>query len=162
MPLTGSVERVLPLCVMAAALAACSGIPGRTGVPPGPQISQRLGDEIALRALAQIGTAYRYGGADLNGFDCSGLVHYIHQQLGLETPRTAADQHAAASAVRREALQPGDLVFFRISSRRISHVGIYAGEGRFIHAPQTGRAIELRRLDEPYFARHYVGGGRLY
>ncbi len=120
-----------------------------------------MGDEIVLRAMAQIGTAYRYGGADLEGFDCSGLVYFIHQELGLTAPRTAQQQFDASTPVARNDLAPGDLVFFRFAGRRISHVGIYAGNGRFVHAPQTGRNVELKNLDEAYYASHFAGAGRL-
>lgn len=142
-------------------LAGCSTPPPRT-VPP-PTIASRptLGDEIVLRAMAQIGTAYRYGGADLEGFDCSGLVYFIHQELGLPAPRTARQQFESSRRVARGDLAPGDLVFFRFEGARISHVGIYAGAGRFVHAPQSGRNVELKSLDDAYYARHFAGGGRL-
>jgi len=124
--------------------------------------SARLGDEVALRALALVGKPYRYGGADLDGFDCSGLVYFIYQQLNVEVPRTAQDQHREAARVPRQDLEPGDLVFFRLRARgAISHVGIYVGENRFVHAPQSGKRIELRALDDHYFASRWVGAGRL-
>lgn len=143
-------------------IAGC-GTPAPRGVPPSVPIVSRptLGDEIVLRAMAQIGTAYRYGGADLEGFDCSGLVYFIHQGLGLTAPRTAQQQFEASHRIARGDLAPGDLVFFRFEGRRISHVGIYAGAGRFVHAPQTGRNVELKSLDDAYYARHFAGGGRL-
>jgi cell wall-associated NlpC family hydrolase len=122
-----------------------------------------LGEEIALRALAMVGKPYVYGGADLQGFDCSGLVYYIHDALGMMVPRTAATQQRAAMNVDRTALQPGDLVFFRTtSSKQVSHVGVYVGENRFVHAPSSGKLIELRPLDDSYFGPRLVGMGRLY
>jgi murein DD-endopeptidase len=127
------------------------------------QTPASLGDEIALRALAQVGKPYRYGGADLNGFDCSGLVFFIHHELGLTAPRTAAEQYTASQPVNVHRLEPGDLLFFRTTKRRqVSHVGIYAGGGRFIHAPQSGRSIELRDLDDEYYGPRLVGAGRLH
>jgi len=120
-----------------------------------------LGEEIALRAIALVGKPYHYGGFDLKGFDCSGLVYYIYRELGMEIPRSAAEQHQRASSVERNELLPGDLVFFQINRRRISHVGIYVGENRFVHAPQTGKRVELRNLDDTYFAKRFVGAGRL-
>lgn len=123
----------------------------------------RFGDEIALRAISLVGKPYRYGGADLHGFDCSGMVYFVHQALGIDVPRTAADQQRAAISVDRAALQPGDLLFFKTTrTRRISHVGVYVGENRFVHAPQTGRLIELRNLDDQYYGPRLVGAGRLY
>ena len=121
---------------------------------------ESLGEEIAVRAIALVGKPYRYGGADLHGFDCSGLVYYIYHELGIEVPRSAADQHRSAEPVTRDDMQPGDLVFFRIR-HRISHVGIYVGDNRFVHAPRPGKHIELRTLDEKYFVHHWADAGRL-
>lgn len=158
-------RQIAAMFILAALLWGCASEPQRpTPVPQagsGPVLPERLGDEIALRAMAQLGKAYRYGGADLDGFDCSGLVYFIHQELGLVAPRTAQQQFNAAARVSRERLAPGDLVFFRFSGARISHVGIYAGNGRFVHAPQTGRNIELKSLDDAYYAKHFAGAGRL-
>jgi cell wall-associated NlpC family hydrolase len=121
-----------------------------------------FGDEVAVRAIAQVGKPYRYGGADLDGFDCSGLVFFIHRELGVTVPRTAAEQYAASQPVNMQRLEPGDLLFFRTTkAKRVTHVGIYAGGGRFIHAPQTGRDIELRDLSDQYYGPRLVGAGRL-
>jgi murein DD-endopeptidase len=153
--------RILPWIAALAVLAGCS-TPQPRAVPPPISVSRpSLGDEIVLRAMAQIGTAYRYGGADLEGFDCSGLVYFIHQELGLSAPRTARQQFESSLRLARGDLEPGDLVFFRFEGARISHVGIYAGAGRFVHAPQSGRNVELKSLDDAYYARHFAGGGRL-
>jgi murein DD-endopeptidase len=128
-----------------------------------PPIAMRYGDEIALRAIALVGKPYRYGGADLKGFDCSGMVYFIHQALGLEVPRTAAEQQRAALSIDKSALQPGDLLFFRTTrAKRTSHVGVYVGENRFVHAPQSGKLIELRTLDDQYYGKRLIGTGRLY
>jgi len=141
-------------------LGACSDAPVRENPPV--VASASLGDEIAVRAIAQVGKPYRYGGADLQGFDCSGLVFFIHRELGFTVPRTAAEQFAASRPVAKRNLLPGDLVFFRTTSKgAVSHVGIYAGEGRFVHAPQTGRLIELRSIDDEYYGPRLVGAGRL-
>jgi len=153
---------VFLVLVVMGLLAGCgSPVPRSLPGPPVSTSGPTLGDEIVLRAMAQIGTAYRYGGADLEGFDCSGLVYFIHQGLGLSAPRTAHEQFAASRRVARGDLEPGDLVFFRFAGPRISHVGIYAGAGRFVHAPRAGRDVELKRLDDEYYARHFAGGGRL-
>lgn len=121
-----------------------------------------LGGEIAMRAVSLLGRPYRWGGNGPEAFDCSGLVRYVHQQLGISVPRTAADQFSAAQPVKVGELQPGDLLFFRLESRRISHVAIYAGEGRFVHAPQSGRSVELRALDDRFYRPRLVGAGRLF
>jgi murein DD-endopeptidase len=153
----------LTVALVLTTVAGCGTAPPRsTSGQTVTQVSpQALGEAVVSRALAQIGTAYRYGGADLEGFDCSGLVYFIHQQLGVSAPRTAQQQYDASRRIARKDLQPGDLVFFRFSGSRISHVGIYAGAGRFVHAPQTGRSVELKALDDAYYARHFAGAGRL-
>ena len=135
-----------------------------TASPPTPvpvQPKNRVGDEVAVRAISMVGLPYRYGGADLDGFDCSGLVYFIYRDLGFDVPRTAADQQRSAMSIDRARLQPGDLVFFRTRGRRISHVGVYVGEDRFVHAPQTGKSIELRSLDDDYYGPRFVGAGRV-
>lgn len=122
-----------------------------------------LGEEIALRALGLVGKPYVYGGADLQGFDCSGLVFFIHQALGISTPRTAASQQQAAMSISRSALRAGDLVFFSTGNdSRVSHVGIYVGENRFVHAPASGKLIELRDLGDAYWGPRIAGTGRLH
>jgi cell wall-associated NlpC family hydrolase len=142
-----------------AGLAACT--PFRAGPPGGPAAAQP-GDAVLQAAQGRIGSPYQYGGAGPDAFDCSGLVTYAHRQIGVAVPRTAAQQFAAATPVERSALRPGDLVFFRLDSRDVSHVGIYAGDGRFVHAPQRGGNVRLASLDEEYFRRSFAGGGRLY
>ncbi len=159
-------HRVVLLIVIAALLSACASPRTRrhdlAASTESAPTESAIGAEIALRAIAQVGKPYRYGGADLNGFDCSGLVFYIHRELGLNVPRTAAEQYAASQPVNVRRLEPGDLLFFRTTKRHVvSHVGIYAGDGRFVHAPQSGRAIELRDLDDEYYAPRLVGAGRL-
>lgn len=128
----------------------------------GSSLAEPVGGEIAMRAISLLGRPYRWGGNGPEAFDCSGLVRFVHQQLGIEVPRTAADQFSAAQPVKVGELQPGDLLFFRLESRRISHVAIYAGEGRFVHAPQSGRAVELRTLDDRFYRPRLAGAGRLF
>lgn len=144
--------------VLSLTMAACANVPGTSSSGSATAIPS-AGEEVALRALAMIGTPYRYGGNGPHNFDCSGLVQYIYRDVGVEVPRTAAEQYEASRAVDLKALRPGDLLFFRINGR-ISHVAIYAGEGRFVHAPQTGRTVELRPIDDPYYAPRLVRAGR--
>ena len=120
------------------------------------------GAQIAAIATRLIGTPYQFGGADAAGFDCSGLAVYVHEGVGLEIPRTAADQSRAALPVARADLQPGDLVFFRIIAHRVDHVGIYAGGDRFVHAPRRGEVVSYASLNDPYFAKRLVGAGRFW
>ena len=121
-----------------------------------------IGDDIALRAISLLGKPYVWGGADLSGFDCSGLVRFIYDQVGIAVPRTAAEQYSAAKRIGLAGLKPGDLLFFRTQGQRISHVAIYTGEGRFIHAPRTGQPVEFRQLDDEYYRPRLAGAGRLF
>lgn len=119
------------------------------------------GEKVVSIAASYIGTPYRYGGdSPQGGFDCSGLVFYSFEQMGLKVPRTAAEQRKAAERVKRSHLEPGDLVFFRNSRGRVDHVGIYSGDGKFIHAPKTGSVVSYAYLDEPYYQDHFVSAGR--
>jgi cell wall-associated NlpC family hydrolase len=137
-------------------IAACTST-SRVSEP-----QQDGGAAIARVATQLIGTPYHFGGADLQGFDCSGLAVYSHERVGLEIPRTAAEQSRAARPVSLDALSPGDLLFFRIRARRVDHVGVYAGAGRFIHAPRSGEVVSYGSLDDPYYRRHFVGAGRFW
>ena len=143
-------------------LVACSSVPRESSEPPPPASAPTDGGTLVAQAAAQlIGTPYHFGGADQTGFDCSGLAVYVYERAaGLEIPRTADEQRHAARRVRESELLPGDLVFFRIHSRRINHVGIYAGDGRFIHAPRSGSVVSYGSLGSAYYHKHFVGAGR--
>ena len=105
---------------------------------------------------------YRRGGrAPATGFDCSGFVHYVFAKvLGLDLPSDSASQFSSGEKVVRAEMQAGDLVFFHIHGKRISHVGIYLGEGQFIHAPTTGERVKVSRLGESYWSRRFAGARR--
>ena len=152
-------------CAAGTLLGGCASTPptqpvSRPAAPVAPVVS--IGSEIAMRAIALLGAPYKFGGAGPGSFDCSGLVRFVHWELGIDVPRTAAEQFSAATPVRFAALTPGDLLFFRIDGRRISHVAIYAGEGRFIHAPKTGRPVEFRSIDDDFYRTRLAGAGRLF
>ena len=108
------------------------------------------------------GTRYRYGGASRDGLDCSGLVFYAHRRLGLEVPRTSSDQAQEAEQVKRRKLERGDLVFFKIDSRKVNHVGIYVGDHRFVHAPGEGKPVTVSSLDDEFYADTFSGAGRYW
>jgi cell wall-associated NlpC family hydrolase len=150
--------RTLLPALLLAALAACT--PFRPGAPGGPAADP--GHAVLQAAESRLGAPYRYGGAGPDAFDCSGLVTYAYRQLGFAVPRTAAQQFAAATPVPRGDLRPGDLVFFRLDGREVSHVGIYAGDDRFVHAPQSGGEVRMASLDDDFFRRRFAGAGRLY
>jgi cell wall-associated NlpC family hydrolase len=125
-----------------------------------PVESGSEGARLVRVATGLIGAPYRYGGESPRGFDCSGLVFYSFDRVGVKVPRTAAEQRRVAQRVKRDALVPGDLVFFRTSARRVDHVGIYTGDGRFIHAPRRGHPVSYGYLDDPYYRSHFVSAGR--
>jgi murein DD-endopeptidase len=124
--------------------------------PSDPFILER----VALTAQRMIGVPYHYGGNNPRGFDCSGLVFYAYGEAGLLVPRTSGEQLHASHRLNVERALPGDLVFFRIS-KRAWHVGIYLGGQRFIHAPSTGKAVVIERLDGEYYLRHRIQIRRL-
>jgi cell wall-associated NlpC family hydrolase len=134
--------------------------PHGTVIPAEPELSE--GEKLVGIAATMLGKPYRYGGDSPKGFDCSGLVVYSFDRLGMKVPRTAADQRRAAEKVKKSNLEPGDLVFFRSSKGRVDHVGIYAGDGRFIHAPNAGKPVSYASLDDPYYVKHFVSAGRLF
>ena len=106
---------------------------------------------------------YRRGGrSPATGFDCSGFVHYVFAQtLGIDLPFNSARQFHAGTTVDRNELRSGDLVFFHTRGKRISHVGIYLGDGRFIHSPTSGERVRVDRLSAHYWSRHFAGARRL-
>ena len=120
------------------------------------------GDALVAVAMSLRGARYRYGGATPEGFDCSGFVLYTHRQLGLDVPRTSRDQADAADSVKARRLHRGDLVFFKIGSRRVNHVGIYIGNHRFVHAPGAGKPVTVNSLDDAFYARTFSSAGRFW
>lgn len=117
---------------------------------------------VLMRALSLVGTPYRYGGNTPEaGFDCSGLVGYVFRDaLARPLPRTTGDLARLGRGVGPDRLATGDLVVFG-GDAAPSHVGIYVGEGRFVHAPSTGGTVRLDRLDGPYWRDHFLGGRRI-
>ena len=115
---------------------------------------------IVSLAEQMLGVPYRWGGRTPAGFDCSGLVQYTFERAGYRVPRTSREQHRAASPVPIGEAQPGDLVFFA-ESGRVSHVGIYVGEGRFIHAPSKGQRVKVSSIREEWYRQRFAGAGRI-
>lgn len=124
--------------------------------PDGGPILER----VATTARQMIGVPYHYGGHSPRGFDCSGLVFYAYRQAGLVVPRTSREQLRASRPLDLAEALPGDLVFFS-TREKASHVGIYLGGQRFVHAPSTGKAVEIQRLDHDYYRHHLIHIGRL-
>ncbi|HOW84836.1 MAG TPA: NlpC/P60 family protein [Candidatus Aminicenantes bacterium] len=139
--------------------------PGPSGPAAGKPLpaGADIRDRLVATAESFIGVDYAWGGTTTrSGFDCSGLVLAVYQLNGLAMPRSVRDQFRAGTPVARDRLKKGDLVFFSASpGGALSHVGIYAGEGAFIHAPGQGKQVRRESLAGAYFKSHYVGG-RLY
>lgn len=154
--------RVLAAAALMLLASACTpfqrGLPGDGVAGVGATTDTR--QALLQAAESRIGAPYRYGGNGPDVFDCSGLVAYAHREIGIVVPRTAAEQFAAATPVPRRELQPGDLVFFKLSGRKIGHVGIYAGGDRFVHAPQSGGHVRVASLEDDVFRRGFAGAGR--
>ena len=131
--------------------------PVRAGAGSTPPVS--LGERAATVAVQQVGVPYRYGGSSPAGFDCSGLVHYSYSRAGKPVPRTTAALWDALAPVASSDMRTGDLLFFRIEGK-MSHVGLYLGGGRFVHAPSRGRSVEIEELDDAYYRRALIRAGR--
>lgn len=161
-----------------ALLAACASGPQRrqptyktshsalADLPPRAPSAASAGEanDILFRAIGLVGTPYRWGGnTPAGGFDCSGLIDYIYRTAtGIKLPRTSHDMAAMdARKVRKMTqLASGDLVFFDIGGA-ISHVGVYVGKGRFVHAPNSGGTVRLDDIDGPYWGDHFAYGKRV-
>jgi len=142
------VRVVAPL--LALLLSACSSAPvARVDRSPAPSA------QAASVAATMVGKPYRYGGAaPSHGFDCSGLVQFSYRQAGLSVPRSTELQLRYSRSVGRSNLRRGDLVFFDQDGKKKSHVGIYLGNGRFVHAPSSGKRVRVDRLDARYWKTH--------
>lgn len=146
-------RRSVTLAMVAALLlAACSG-PSLRKSPEG----SAQGNEVALYAMGLIGTGYRFGGKNPQaGLDCSGMVSYVFREAaGYKVSGSAADIARQGKEIDKEDLSPGDLVFFNTLNQSFSHVGIYIGDGRFIHAPSTNGKVRIERMDNKYFAKRF-------
>lgn len=158
-------------------LAACASAPERPTGDYSPEVTglgeddavlpeslKSTANDVLFQAIALVGTPYRYGGGSPEtGFDCSGLINYVFLNgAGLKLPRTTGELiDIEAPRVDRERLYPGDLVYFNTLGGRVSHIGIYVGERRFVHAPSTGGRVRMDNIDTPYWRRHYVDAKRV-
>lgn len=165
------------LIILSAALLSVACAPQRTVTQSSPvggnsvarvaihqSASKELAEDVLFRAFGLVGTPYKYGGnTPESGFDCSGLIKFVYSDtVGLQLPRTTgAMMQTKAPVVPRNQLRSGDIVFFATSGgRRVSHAGIYVGEGRFVHAPSTGGTVRLDSLDSQYWKKAYLQAKR--
>ena len=134
-------------------------------VPSPPASTPLTASALIASALDLVGTPYRLGGqTPATGFDCSGLVSYVTALHGIALPRTAAQQYGAGSAVDRDEVAAGDLIFFSTVGPGATHVGIVIstdGEPRFVHAPADGASVRIERFDTPYWQKRWVGARRI-
>lgn len=142
----------IKMLFLAVALAGCASSPRA----PDAQSSVRpAADRAAGQALKMLGQPYKFGGAGPKSFDCSGLVQYSYAHAGIDVPRSTERQRRASHRIKRAELQRGDLVFFNQDGKRNSHVGIYLGDGRFVHAPSSHKAVRRDQLSDPYWKKHF-------
>ena len=162
--------RPLLLGALALLLAACASTPPSRhggharGTPRAPIVEPSAGlEEISIQAMSLVGTPYRYGGnTPDSGFDCSGLVRYVvARAANVNLPRTTEAMGSRGTPLAREQVASGDLVFFNTTGRANSHVGIYVGQNRFVHAPSTGGTVRLEDMTKPYWASRYNGARRI-
>lgn len=143
--------------------AALNGTSASVDTPASPAAPTNVtGTQILAEAQKYLGTPYVSGGASPAGFDCSGFVYYVLKQMGYSVSRTPAGQFSIGTTVSKENLKPGDIVYFAntyISG--ISHVGIYAGNGQFIHSPNSRSTVSYSDLTSGYWANHYYGARRV-
>jgi cell wall-associated NlpC family hydrolase len=152
----------LIFCVL---LAACASAPRRSSQPPLIAGTPRAdaANAVLFRAIALVGTPYHWGGnTPQGGFDCSGLVGYVFRDAaGVGLPRTSAEMSdLGRRKLAVDSLQSGDLVFFA-DGRKVSHVGIFVGERRFVHAPNSGGTVRLDSIDGAWWREHFVYGKRV-
>ncbi len=127
-------------------------------------VSGSVRSQVLDYAATFLGVPYVYGGASPKGFDCSGFTQYVYKHFNVSLPHQSASQYTRVTKVSRDNLQPGDLVFFasRAGGSKINHVGIYVGDGNFIHAPSPGKRVCYDSLYSSYYSSHYVGAGTVY
>ncbi len=118
--------------------------------------------DLVVHAMGFLGVPYKRGGTGISGFDCSGFVRAMYENtLGLALPHNAKAQADATQTIQRDELQPGDLVFFNTLRRAFSHVGIYVGEGKFIHSPRAGGEVRIENMSDSYWRKRFNGARRV-
>ena len=152
--------------LVSSVLAGCATVEAPQPTPPQPPrpvVERAERSEALLQALLALGLDYHNGGSShATGFDCSGLVaHVFLEAWGLRLPRTSVEQSRRGVPIELEDLEAGDLVFYNTLNRPFSHVGIYVGDGRFVHAPKSGARVRVESVKGAYWMRRFDGARRI-
>jgi cell wall-associated NlpC family hydrolase len=161
--------RLIAALFLLALLTACATRPRAQeadfpATPVTPEVTQSKGDEVVLHALSLMGAKYKFGGNSVEegGFDCSGFVRHVYlTTAAIELPRSSREQAGRGRAVPAADLEPGDLVFYNTRRATYSHVGIYLGNGRFVHAPSRGKRVEIVDMNDTYWRTRFNGARRV-
>jgi peptidoglycan DL-endopeptidase CwlO len=150
--------RLVAIVALISVAGCASGAARRSPeVAPTPRELNRSQSPVVATALKHLGAPYARGGSSPAGFDCSGFVMFVYGRHGIALPHSAEAQFRLGTAVARDKLLPGDIVFFD----RLGHSGIYIGDGRFVHATKPGDVVQVSRLDESWYRRRWVGARRM-
>lgn len=147
----------LLLAFLSLLLAACSTAPTRQFAASDDQVN-----DLVMYAVSLADTPYHYGGNSAAGFDCSGFVDHVYRHaLGISLPRTSREISQVGTPINRNELSPGDLVFYNTQHASFSHVGIYVGDGKFVHAPRSGERVRTEEMQLRYWQTRYDGARRI-
>jgi len=151
------------LVIAVLALAGCASTPQKAPVAASGSTKPTadLAGQAAGYAQTMVGKPYRYGGSSPKGFDCSGLVLYSYKQAGVSLPHSTDKQRSTSRSIKVAELRRGDLLFFNQEGKKYGHVAIYVGDGRFVHAPSSGKSVRSDRLDSPYWKKHLSEARRI-
>jgi len=152
------VKALLTIGVVLFAFSGCASAPVASTGSTRPATDR--GDAAAALAAKMVGKPYKYGGSSPSGFDCSGLVTYSFRQAGVALPHNTAQQRTTSRLIKVAELRRGDLLFFDQEGKKHGHVGIYLGEGRFVHAPSSGKSVRADALSNPYWKKHLTEARR--
>ncbi len=155
--------KILFSMIFASAVYGCGSLPSPPDARERP-VHSPIRAEAVLQALLALGIEYHPGGrSPVTGFDCSGLVAHVYREAyGMRLPHNARAQSEAGRAVSLAEIEAGDLLFYDTQSRPFSHVGIYLGDGRFVHAPKAGARVRVERMENPYWIQRFNGARRVH